>query len=284
MAQTAHLSLSDVQTLPQGAEEELAGPARDSHIVGPTTVHERISTLDILRGIAIMGILTANIAPFAGQGLMGAALSLPRHSVGDWHAHLNLIVYFLEYTFISGKMRGLLSMLLGAGVVLMTSRIEKRGGKKEAAWIFLRRNLWMIVIGLLHSYFVWEGDFIFLYGMTSIILLFACRGLGAKTLMITGVLITLVAGTYCYLSYAHSWDTVLLAGRVKVAKAQISAGKPLTEAEKRDQQAWQKELIPLSYDKQKIDADVRKGQEGYSARLKQKPAAFFKQEMIGLKT
>jgi len=246
--------------------------------VGPTTRQERIASLDTLRGVAVMGILASNILDFSGQNLTGVVFSLPKHTLSGWHSQLNLAVYFLQYLFFNGKTRGLLSMLFGAGVVLLTNRIERRAGAKEASATFFRRNCWMIVLGLLHAYFIWHGDFIFPYGAIALLLLFACRGLKPKTLLTAGILITLIPGTYSYLSFTNRLAPVELAGRRVLAERDARAGKTPTDAQRADQQAWNVGMRPLTYNPQQTDAAVKDGQQGYLVRLKKKPVAFLKEE------
>ncbi len=59
----------------------------------------------------------------------------------------------LKWTLIEGKMRGLFSMLFGAGVIMLTSRVERRGAGNQVAGIFLRRNMWLVVFEMLHATF-----------------------------------------------------------------------------------------------------------------------------------
>jgi uncharacterized protein len=264
-----------------GTEEKSEG-LRRVQVVGPTTRQERLASMDILRGIALMGILASNISDFSGQNLTGVVHSLPRQTLSGWHSHLNLAVYFLQYIFFHGKTRGLLSMLFGAGVILLTTRMERRAGAKAASTTFLRRSCWMIVVGLLHAYFIWDGDYIMPYAGTALLFVFACRGLRPKTLLIAGVLITVIPGTYVYLAAIKQLPTLGLAERHLVAERDARAGKTPTEAQRADQQAWNVMMQPLTYDPQKEAASIREGQQGYLAQLKQSPVEFLKGELISL--
>ena len=64
-----------------------------------------------------------------------------------------------------GKMRAIFSMLFGAGMLVLTSRLEQRGAAAESADIYHRRLLWLVAFGLAHAYFVWWGDILFFYGV-----------------------------------------------------------------------------------------------------------------------
>jgi uncharacterized protein len=168
---TASAGLSEARA-PFAADEELAGPA---HLPAPVKRAERISSLDVLRGFALLGILVVNMDSFAGPEAshdipLAAAFSGP-------HAHWNLIALFLKWIFIEGKMRALFSMLFGAGVILLTSRAEKRGAGAQIADIYLRRNMWLLALGLLHGVFLWGGDILFQYAFCALVFLYPCRKL-----------------------------------------------------------------------------------------------------------
>src|ERR1700735_4851666 len=96
-----------------GADEELAGPA-------PVARGERLATLDILRGFALLGILAVNIEDFAGpESLHDIPMGLAKAAFVGWHAHLDLAILTIKWLFIEGKMRAMFAMLFGAGVVLL---------------------------------------------------------------------------------------------------------------------------------------------------------------------
>jgi len=89
----------------------------------PVRDDERIQTLDILRGAALLGILLMNILAF---GLPMAAYSNPTIAGGSTGP--NLWAWILQWILFEGKMRGIFSIMFGAGIYLLTSRVEARGG------------------------------------------------------------------------------------------------------------------------------------------------------------
>ena len=122
----------------------------------------RIATLDIVRGVAVMGILAMNIIAF----------SMPPE------AYLNPMAYGLETTadfvawlfsfiFVDGKMRGLFSFLFGASILLVIRRAEQSG--QPAAAVHFRRMAWLAVFGLLHFFLVWYGDILFSYALVGMV-------------------------------------------------------------------------------------------------------------------
>jgi uncharacterized protein len=118
----------------------------------------RITTLDIVRGIAVMGILTMNINGFAmpesayiNPAAWGGA------SGGDLWAWAGGFVLF------EAKMRGLFSVLFGASMALVVGRARAAG--ENGAAVHYRRMFWLLLFGLAHHYLVWDGDILFQYAV-----------------------------------------------------------------------------------------------------------------------
>src|ERR1017187_5090978 len=120
--------------------------------IGPITPEERINSLDTLRGFALLGILPANVLVF---GMYFAAGNDP--TVAGGATGLNLASWALFRILIEGKMRCLFSMVFGASMILLTSRVEERSGA-TAADIYYRRNLWLLLFGLAHAFQLFWGD------------------------------------------------------------------------------------------------------------------------------
>jgi len=165
----------------RGDADESAPP-----LVAPATPQERIESIDVLRGVSVLGILLININSF---GLPFAAYTDPSTYGGASGA--NFVVWLVNHVLFEGKMRAIFSMLFGASVVILTSRAERRGGGVEIADVYYRRTLWLIAIGVLHAYFIWYGDILFFYGVVGLAL-FPFRKLSARTLCILGVLLLCV--------------------------------------------------------------------------------------------
>ncbi|WP_161557160.1 hypothetical protein [Acidisarcina polymorpha] len=80
----------------------------------------------------------------------------------------------LKWMFAEGKMRSMFSLLFGAGVVLLTERLERQSGKKRARTIYYRRNLWLLVFGLCHGFILWFGDILIDYSTMALISFIPC--------------------------------------------------------------------------------------------------------------
>jgi uncharacterized protein len=94
-------------------------------------------------------------------------------------------------TLWDGKMRCIFSMLFGASAFIFLDRMERRGAGITGADIYYRRTMWLILIGMLHAYFIWAGDILYGYGVVGL-LLFPLRKLKARTLIIAASVIILV--------------------------------------------------------------------------------------------
>jgi uncharacterized protein len=93
----------------------------------------RIVTLDIIRGVAVMGIFSVNVIAFA---MIEAAYFNPPAYGG--HTGADLAVWAANMVFIDGKMRSLFSMLFGASMLLVIERAEAAG--RSGLQVHLRPN------------------------------------------------------------------------------------------------------------------------------------------------
>jgi uncharacterized protein len=156
----------------------------------PDQPEARISTLDLIRGIAVLGILATNILNYAQ--LPGAHRWLKL--IGEPSLAVKLL-WLANFLFIDGKLRGLFAVLFGAGLVLFMDRAKARGA--QPYWLQFRRLFWLGLFGLFHYYVLFEGDILFHYALLGIVAMLLVR-LPAKPLLIAGLLL------YCADSYFAS--------------------------------------------------------------------------------
>ena len=124
-----------------------------------TEASGRILSLDVIRGVAVMGIFSVNVI---GMSMIDAAYLNPTSPSG-WD-QADVALWLVNYVFVDGKLRSLFSMLFGASTLLVIERAEAAG---EAGWsVHFRRMAVLAVFGLLHFYLVWFGDILFVYAMT----------------------------------------------------------------------------------------------------------------------
>lgn len=119
---------------------------------------ERLATLDLIRGIAVLGILAINIAGFAGPMASSTTPNLP-HPVGP----ADEAAFAVSFLFFEGKMRALFSLLFGAGLMLFWERTEAAGHNGDVLQV--RRLFWLMALGALHYMLLWWGDILFLYAV-----------------------------------------------------------------------------------------------------------------------
>ncbi len=151
-----------MSTAPAAAPEpEAVSVAGD---LRPLEVERRVASLDFIRGIAVMGILAANIAgfgqPFAAY--MYPASFLTGH---DW---LSDQLWIAQFVLIDGKMRGLFTLLFGAGLCLFMERATARGYTRR---LQVRRLLVLLLFGMAHFFFIWRGDILTYYALLGLVAL-----------------------------------------------------------------------------------------------------------------
>lgn len=123
---------------------------------------DRIATLDIVRGVAVMGILLMNIVSFA----MPQPAYFNPAAYGGAHG-LDLAAWAVTFVAIDGKMRGLFALLFGASMLLVIERADARG--ENGARIHLQRMVWLFLLGLAHLYLVWPGDILTHYALVGLL-------------------------------------------------------------------------------------------------------------------
>lgn len=150
---------------------------------GPVPPRERIVAIDVVRGLAVLGILVMNVVEFA---LPMEAYENPVHAGG--HEGADLWTWYLQVVLFDGKMRALFSMLFGAGLVLIARRLADKGMAALSADLLLRRCLWLVPFGLVHRFALqWTGDILYMYGLLGALAV-AFRSLRPRTQIVLGLL------------------------------------------------------------------------------------------------
>ncbi len=155
---------------------------------------ERIASLDVIRGIAILFILFMNIPWMGSYQFILFDPRYPTWTTADYWATL------VTETWLAGTQRGLLELLFGAGIMIMARRAMAPDGPVEVADLHYRRNLWLCVLGLGNALILlWYGDILLVYGIAALTL-FPFRKLGPKAqcafagLLLAALLLYNVAG------------------------------------------------------------------------------------------
>ena len=153
----------------------MSGSPTDS---GPVRETGRITSLDLLRGVAVLGILLMNAVSFK----FGPAPYF-NLSAGGSETWLDWTVGVFGEIFIDQKFMGLFSLLFGAGIILFIDRASRRGRRGVA--LNLWRNALLLLIGILHM-LVWYGDVLTVYAVSSLFLI-VLRKLSNRALISLGV-------------------------------------------------------------------------------------------------
>jgi len=152
----------------------------DLEAAAPARLPERIGSLDLMRGIAVLGILAANIVAF-GQPfsayMFPETFLVPAGDDGGW-------MWIAQFVLIDGKMRGIFTVLFGVGLYLFMERAWARG---QTRWLQARRLFFLMLFGMAHFFFIWRGDILFYYAVIGFIALL-CLGWSPKDQLKVGLL------------------------------------------------------------------------------------------------
>ena len=129
---------------------------------------ERLPTLDILRGFALMGILIMNMPGF------GTSFFAEADGSYLWPGAVDQAAEQLRDLLFSGKFNSMFSLLFGIGFTIQFQRMLDRDPVTAPA-MYLRRLLVLLAIGLAHACLLWPGDVLHMYALLGILLLFGLR-------------------------------------------------------------------------------------------------------------
>jgi uncharacterized protein len=133
----------------------------------PLGAGERVEVMDVLRGVALLGILLMNIEAFVGPLMESITGVNPRFSGTDrW---MDAAIYVL----VQGKFITMFSLLFGMGFAVMLERANATGA--SGTWLYARRLLALLGIGLAHALLVWSGDILLTYALLGFVLLLFFR-------------------------------------------------------------------------------------------------------------
>ncbi len=217
----------------------------------PIAPEKRISSMDILRGVAVFGILAMNIYSF---GLPSAAYGNPFAYGGT--DPLNIGTWLFTYVVFNQKFMSIFSMLFGAGLMVMYQRFQESG--RPLKKIYYRRIRWLILFGIIHAFLIWHGDILFLYGVCGLIL-FAFRKFSIKTLIFDsalalGIGLLILIGVGAFFNYAAGAEE-------RIEEAKLAGEEPSeTDIELRKMMEEQEEMFQPSTEsiREEID-DYRNG-------------------------
>jgi len=184
---------------------------------------DRIASLDVLRGIAILFILFMNIPWMGGYEFILFDPRYPTWTPADYWTTL------FTRTFLEGTQRGLLELLFGAGIMIMARRAMTPDGPVEVADLHYRRNFWLCIFGLANAFvLLWYGDILLVYGLAAVFL-FPFRKLGPKAQCGLAAIFLAVVLLYNVAGYREESSRLQQVERIQAAAA---AGKAISDEDK----------------------------------------------------
>ena len=164
-----------------------------SSLSQPINLKNRIHSLDLIRGFAVLGILIMNITSFSQIGM-----AYMNPTIGAGLEGYNQYFHGFNYIFADTRFMSIFSMLFGAGVILFTQRIEAKG--ERVAVLHYKRMFWLLIFGLTHAYFIWVGDILVAYAICGS-LVFFFRKKSIRTLFIIAIVLFLIPIILNFMTY-----------------------------------------------------------------------------------
>jgi uncharacterized protein len=151
------------------------------HLEASVSPRQRIVTLDIVRGFALLGILIMNMPGFSTSFFAEADGS---HL---WNAPIDRAADTLREMLFSGKFNSMFSLLFGIGFTIQFARMQELS-PGNATQLYLRRLLVLLAMGLLHVMVFWNGDVLHIYAVLGLLLLLVLRHASDRTILVLIVL------------------------------------------------------------------------------------------------
>jgi uncharacterized protein len=227
----------------------------------PVSSDERLRTLDVLRGAALLGIVLMNV-PFSG--LPFAAYANPNLWGGN--DSLNVGVLAVQWVLFDGKMRALFSMMFGAGIVLFMQRALERENSVRAADLLSRRMLWLMLFGALHGWLIWAGDILYSYGLFGLLLVPMRNVSPRKLLIVSGVALLLLSLAVV----GRGLGQRSTRNAAVAARAVEAQGQTLNKEQRDAKRAWDEAYNAALPSKQKMQEEVDNYRRSYWSVLKQR--------------
>jgi uncharacterized protein len=134
----------------------------------PTSQADRYRTIDIIRGLALFGVLIVNI-------LSGFRVPLLEHILHPYAGvgSANYLAELLVSGILEFKALTIFSFLFGAGVAI---QVERAAARDASAYRFLPCRLsWLFALGTAHMFLIWNGDILALYAVCGLLLIPSIR-------------------------------------------------------------------------------------------------------------
>lgn len=217
----------------------------------PIEKKSRIFSLDVLRGIALLGILLMNINGF------GLALAYNDPTILGGDTGLNLYTWMVSNLLFEGTMRGLFSLLFGVGMYIFLDRLVQKGAGIKAADIYFRRITWLLVFGLVHAYLLlWVGEILYNYALMGF-LVYSFRQMAPKKLIFAGIFLFCMGTLWNYHDYKIEKDR---SAKVEQAEVALASGQELSKELQEAKDSWEERKSETSPEAMaKFTEEMQKG-------------------------
>ncbi|GAB3994148.1 DUF418 domain-containing protein [Spirosoma daeguense] len=222
----------------------------------PVATSERILTLDLIRGMALLGILMMNIPGF---GFLDSGM----FAVTKDTASRDYLAFAAVGTLFEGTMRALFSMLFGAGMILFITNKRDTLNGPTVIEFYYRRLLWLVLFGVFDAYVLqWRGDVLFMYGLFGM-LLFPFRNV--RAIWLIGIAL-ICMGFSAYKNEAwQSYMRADRAGYLEAVKLEKAKKKP-SEKQLESKANWEQFVSRFKVDP-KEDTKTLKAMRGTYASV-----------------
>jgi uncharacterized protein len=229
-----------------------------STTLAPTEREERIGMLDATRGIAVLGILLMNVTGFG----LPRAYDDPTNWGGA--AGINLATWRIAALFFEGTMRGLFTLLFGAGALLFLQRHAARNSGLLPADLYFRRTMWLIVFGLVNAYLLlWPGDILYYYGVVGL-LLFVFRNITPRKLVIAAAIIMILQTSVTVTEWYGYHEASAAAAAAQEAR---NSGNVLTQEQSEAIDAFARTNEQFKPSRQELEQEVSRVRKSYLSAL-----------------
>ncbi|MEM1329522.1 MAG: DUF418 domain-containing protein [Planctomycetota bacterium] len=161
----------------------------------PVALSQRLESLDVLRGIALLGIFVPNLLAmaFPSSTLVFPWETFPEPTAADEWSMAAIGVFF------HGKFIFLFSIMFGVG-----ARVFADGKGDRSTGLWFRRMGFLFALGVLHGSLLFFGDILTSYAFAGVVVVWWCRRLKATTLLILSAALVFV-GLVMYLLAMAGW-------------------------------------------------------------------------------
>ena len=209
---------------------------------------QRIPIIDIIRGVAVLGIATMNIPEMAYPEdlVLDFYATDPGKGLDYWTAMVLEIVF-------AGKMRGLFTLLFGVSSVLILQKLENKHGGNTGNSAYFRRLAWLLGFGLVNAYvFLWWGDVLVKYALLGIALFYFRKA--SKAVLAVAMLLCL--GMLILQPLAEYREMVDLRDEYLAVQSEQASGRSPDPGDLETVDEWQQSLADMRPDQDYVDHEV----------------------------